>query len=131
MLEKEIRKAKSIQPKIYNQAGDKRPKSSNHKKDKSKQLSELRGWIEEQMQLEDFQSPADQSEADMGKSASMTKAKSMQGRDAPLDFSNPNVVGHQLPGNSMLPLEDERKVMARDNRYGLHGDNGFDDIVKE
>ena len=48
-----------------------------------------------------------------------------------LDFSNPNIVGHQLPGNSMLPLEDERKVMARDNRYGLHGDNGFDDIVKE
>ena len=130
MLEKEVRKAKSIQPKIYNQAGDRRPKSSNHKKDKSKQLSELRGWIEEQMHLEDFQSPADQSEVDMGKSASKTKAKSTQGQDH-LDFANPNLVGHQLPGNSMLPLEDERKVMARDNRYGLQGDNGYDEIVKE
>lgn len=47
MLEKEARRARSIQPKIYNQAGDKRPKSSNQKKDRSKQLSELRGWIEE------------------------------------------------------------------------------------
>jgi hypothetical protein len=30
----------------------------------------------------------------------------------------------------MLALGDERKVMARDNRYGLHGDNGYDEIVK-
>jgi len=83
------------------------------------------------MHLEDFQSPADQSAADMGQSASKTKAKSTLSTDALLDFANPNLVGHQLPGNNMLPLEDERKVMARDNRYGLHGDNGYDDIVKE
>ena len=83
------------------------------------------------MHLEDFQSPADQSEIDMGKTASKAKAKSTLGKDALLDFENPNLVGHQLPGNSMLPLEDERKVMARDNRYGLQGDNGYDEIVKE
>jgi hypothetical protein len=83
------------------------------------------------MHLEDFQSPADQSEIDMGKTVSKAKAKSTQGRDALLDFENPNLVGHQLPGNSMLPLADERKVMARDNRYGLQGDNGYDEIVKE
>ena len=41
------------------------------------------------------------------------------------------MVGHQLPGNNMLSLEDERKVMARDNRYGLQGDNGYNEIVKE
>lgn len=83
------------------------------------------------MRLEDLQSPADESAADMGQSASKSKAKSSHGKGASLDFTNPNLVGHQLPGNSTLPLEDERKVMARDNRYGLDGDNGYDEIVKE
>jgi len=85
MLEKEVRKAKSIQPKIYNQAGDRRPKSSNPKKDKSKQLSELRGWIEEQMHLDDFHSPKDHNETDV-KSSTMPKAKSPQGREANFEF---------------------------------------------
>lgn len=46
-------------------------------------------------------------------------------------MKNPHLVGHQLPGNNMVPLQDERKVGARENRYGLRGDNDFDKIVKE
>lgn len=42
---------------------------------------------------------------------------------------NPNIVGHKLPGNKMLSLQDERKNRARENRYGLEGDNGFDETV--
>lgn len=57
------------------------------------------------------------------------KSKSLQdNKHAPV---NPNVVGHQLPGNKLLSLQDERKLRARENRYGLQGDNGFDEIVKE
>ena len=35
------------------------------------------------------------------------------------------------PGNNLLPLNDEKKFAARENRYGLQGDNGFDAIVNE
>ena len=30
-----------------------------------------------------------------------------------------------------MSLEDEKKLGVRENRYGLHGDNGYNDIVRE
>lgn len=39
------------------------------------------------------------------------------------------LTGYQLPGNHLLPLEQERLVGVRPNRYGVNGDNGFSDIA--
>jgi hypothetical protein len=36
-----------------------------------------------------------------------------------------------IPGNSMLQFEDQIKLGTRENRYGLYGDNGYNDIVHE
>ena len=38
-------------------------------------------------------------------------------------------MGHALPGNKLLPQQDEKKNQARQNRYGLDGDNGYDKMV--
>ena len=38
---------------------------------------------------------------------------------------------HQLPGNSVLPFEAERPIGVRENRYGIHGDNGYSDLVNQ
>lgn len=36
-----------------------------------------------------------------------------------------------IPGNSMLPFEDQSKLGARENRYGLYGDNGYSEMVED
>lgn len=36
-----------------------------------------------------------------------------------------------LPGNSLIANEEEWRNGARKNRYGLQGDNGFDEVVQE
>ena len=35
-----------------------------------------------------------------------------------------------LPGNNLLPQADEKRNQARQNRYGLDGDNGYDQMVE-
>lgn len=37
---------------------------------------------------------------------------------------------HSLPGNSTLPLDQNQQFQARENRYGLFGDNGYGDLVE-
>ena len=37
---------------------------------------------------------------------------------------------HQLPGNNLLAVQDEKKNEVRDDRYGLHGTNEFDEVVQ-
>ena len=41
----------------------------------------------------------------------------------------PAQVAAALPGNNMLSQQDEKKIGARQNRYGLKGDNGYSDLV--
>lgn len=36
-----------------------------------------------------------------------------------------------MPGNTMLPENETQKHGARENRYGLQGDNGYSEAVKE
>ena len=43
--------------------------------------------------------------------------------------SDPELLKYQLPGNALIPLEDERRNQVRDNRYGIDGDNGYDEIA--
>ena len=43
--------------------------------------------------------------------------------------SDPELLKYQLPGNSLIPLEEERRNQVRENRYGIDGDNGYDEIA--
>jgi hypothetical protein len=42
---------------------------------------------------------------------------------------DPALLKYQLPGNHLLNLEDERRTSVRQNRYGIDGDNGYDEIA--
>jgi hypothetical protein len=42
---------------------------------------------------------------------------------------DPALLKYQLPGNHLLNLEDERRISVRQNRYGIDGDNGYDEII--
>ena len=44
---------------------------------------------------------------------------------------DPTAIGQGLPGNHMLPYKDQQKLGVRDNRYGLEGDNGYDQMVDQ
>lgn len=44
-------------------------------------------------------------------------------------MKDPVLTGYRLPGNHLLPLEQQRLVGTRENRYGVQGDNGFSDIA--
>ena len=85
--------------------------SRGNTKDRSNQLNDLRNWIDEQMNLDDTKKSE--------KSPRVVK-------ELPQD---PDLLKYQLPGNSLLPLEDERRISVRQNRYGIHGDNGYDEIA--
>ena len=92
-----------------------RPQST---KNKSEQLSELRDWIDEQMNMEDFKS----------QESPKPSAKKKNTTDMSTLSKTQNV--QELPGNHLLPIQDQKMLGVRENRYGLQGDNGYNDIVK-
>ena len=46
-----------------------------------------------------------------------------------IKIMDPRVTKHALPGNSMIPAELEKATRARQNRYGVDGDNGYSDMA--
>ena len=79
------------------------------------ELNDLRTWIEEQMNIEHNQPQPEAHEEQQNNEVKERKAGRSQTTT--------------IPGNSLIPLEDELK-QTRPNRYGLQGDNGYGDIVK-
>lgn len=62
----------------------------------------------------------------------MSKAKSITSNGTKSKAGNyTSDVDTSLPGNNFLSSLDEQKFGARENRYGLHGDNGYSDMVRE
>jgi hypothetical protein len=94
-------------------------------KDAKTQLSELQDWIEEQIQIEDTRGPG-------VSSIEMSKAKSITSNDTKSKGKHyTSDVDTSLPGNNILSSLDDQKYGARENRFGLLGDNGYSDMVRE
>ena len=114
----------AVQAEKQRAADKKKAKSAKTKKNKTQQLSELRDWIEEQIDIEDSK-PLESYDGSPKKGRSIFSENTMKMKGA----KNSDIAS--IPGNNMMSLEDEKKVLARDNRYGLQGDNGYSDIVNE
>lgn len=126
--ERMVKRASELQKSLSTLNAAKKAKSVK-KGDRTEQLNGLRDWIEEQIQIEDKNIPspsaAEQTLEGHAPSPPLGGKSTSKGRQ------NPNSVAHALPGNNLLPLQDEQKLGIRQNRYGLEGDNGYSDIVKD
>lgn len=91
-------------------------KDQGQRKDQPTQLNELRDWIEEQMKIEE-QRTKQASVARSGSQLSQGAAKPRTLEHSSLPDDNqpkdPILTGYQLPGNHMLPLDQERLVGVR------------------
>lgn len=112
--EKQAQKAKEQRQKRLDTA--KSSLTQQHRKDQPTQLNELRDWIEEQMQIEEQKTKqALAARPQPQPSENPQKQKTIEHGTQQDDHQpkDPILTGYQLPGNHMLPLEQERLVGVR------------------
>mmetsp|Transcript_33617 Transcript_33617/g.51799 ORF Transcript_33617/g.51799 Transcript_33617/m.51799 type:complete len:166 (+) Transcript_33617:1512-2009(+) len=139
------RRQKLSQEKMLREAAEERKKNKakmltkkSSKRESSQQqpdTSNIKDWIDANIFNEDLKhqgiSVKDQNNSSH-QSLNLPKQKRQKSQrsDQGHKSSNPSLLKHQLPGNSMVPLEQERRAGVRDDRYGVHqGAQEFDEIV--
>mmetsp|Transcript_3879 Transcript_3879/g.3813 ORF Transcript_3879/g.3813 Transcript_3879/m.3813 type:complete len:128 (+) Transcript_3879:430-813(+) len=103
--------------------------SDNH----SEKMSELKTWIEEQMQKEDIKGVDDhEAKNELMEPVKQVKIdkKDASGKKEEDDINKMKMLRHQLPGNHLISEKEESRMGVRDNRYGINGDNGYGQIVE-